>query len=52
MFEITKTVYLLQSPSGGGKTTLSKKITQEEAVAIENKYKEKLGSRAFGLNNN
>lgn len=26
MFEITKTVYLLQSPSGGGKTTLSNKI--------------------------
>ena len=33
-------------------TTLSKTITKDEAIAIENKYKEKLGSRAFGLNEN
>lgn len=33
-------------------TTLSKTITKDEAIAIENKYKQKLGSRAFGLNEN
>ena len=33
-------------------TTLSKTITKDEAIAIENKYKQKLGSRAFGLNAN
>jgi len=33
-------------------TTLSKTITKDEAIAIENKYKNKLGSRAFGLNAN
>jgi|LSQX01.1.fsa_nt_gb hypothetical protein len=33
-------------------TILSKTITKNEAIAIENKYKEKLGSRVFGLNEN
>jgi hypothetical protein len=33
-------------------TTLSKTITKDEAIAVENKYKEKLGSRSFGLNEN
>lgn len=33
-------------------TTLPKTITKDEAIAIETKYKNKLGSRAFGLNSN
>lgn len=33
-------------------TTLPKTITKDEAIAIESKYKNKLGSRAFGLNAN
>lgn len=33
-------------------TTLPKTITKDEAIAIESKYKNKLGSRAFGLNLN
>lgn len=32
--------------------TLPKSMTQKEVVAYENLYKEKLGSRAFGLNGN
>lgn len=33
-------------------TTLPKTITQDEAITIENKYKNKLGTKAFGLNAN
>ncbi len=33
-------------------TTLPKTITKDEAIVIETKYKNKLGSRAFGLNSN
>lgn len=33
-------------------TTLPKTITKDEAIKIETKYKNKLGSRAFGLNSN
>ncbi len=32
--------------------TLSRSLTQKEVIAVENHYKRKLGTRAFGLNDN